>query len=72
MAQRAVDGDIGPYLPDGHCSHPDNDDGQPAWWSVDLGNQYEITSVILFARNRFYGSYHQVIFNTMGSAIYKS
>ena len=52
-ASLAVDGDIGPNLADGHCSHPDND-GQPAWWSVDLGDLYQITSIIFFARNKFY------------------
>ena len=75
MAPRAVDGDIGPKLGDNHCAHPDNNnDGKqpPAWWSVDLGNQCEISNIVLFARNQLYGSYHQVKFNTMGSAIYKS
>ena len=57
MAPRAVDGDIGPNLDGNHCAHPDNNNGQqpPAWWSVDLGNQYEISNIVLFARNSHYG-----------------
>ena len=57
MAPRAVDGDIGPYLGGNQCAHPDNNNGQPAWWSVDLGNLYDISNIVLFARNQNYGSY---------------
>ena len=46
-ASLAVDGDIGPDLSGGHCSHPDNENSQPAWWSVDLGDLYQITDIVM-------------------------
>ena len=59
VAPRAVDGHIEPTLADNHCAHPDNMKGQPppAWWSVDLGDLYQISNIVLFARNSHYGSY---------------
>ena len=55
-ASMAVDGDIGPNLAGGYCSHPaDDDNRQPAWWSVDLGDLYQITDIVFFARNAYYG-----------------
>ena len=53
-ASLAVDGDIGPDLGGEHCSHPDNENSQPAWWSVDLGDLYQITDIVFFARNDLY------------------
>ena len=58
VALRAVDGDIGPILADGCCAHPADDvNRQPAWWSVDLGDLYQINSIVFFARNEYYGWY---------------
>ena len=56
VAPRAVDGDIGPNLAHGRCAHPaDDDNKEPAWWSVDLGDLYQITDIVFFARNANYG-----------------
>ena len=57
VASLAVDGDIRPGLGNGSCSHPDNVNRQPAWWSVDLGDVYQINSIVFFARNEYYGWY---------------
>ena len=56
-ASLAVDGDIGPDLDGGSCSHPDDVNKEAAWWSVDLGDVYQITDIVFFARNGYYGRY---------------
>ena len=55
VASRAVDGDIGPNLAHGRCAHPADDNRQPAWWFVDLGEVYQINYIVFFARNKLYG-----------------
>ena len=56
-ASLAVDGDIGPDLDGGSCSHPAAIYRQLAWWSVDLGDVYQMNSIVFFARNGHYGWY---------------
>ena len=56
VASRAVDGDIGPNLAHRHCAHPADDvNMKPAWWSVDLGDLYQINDIVFFARDGYYG-----------------
>ena len=56
VAPRAVDGDIGPGLGGGHCAHPADDlNKEAAWWSVVLGDLYQITDIVFFARDGYYG-----------------
>ena len=50
-AERAVDGNTNPDMFQGHCAHPDTDSGQNAWWKVDLGETYDISSVIIYNRD---------------------
>ena len=55
VASLAVDGDIGPDIGSGSCSHPATHSGQPAWWSLDLGDVYQINNIVFFARDGYYG-----------------
>ena len=45
-----VDGVLGSSPGDGNanCAHPDNDDGEAAWFVVDLGSIHRIFNVTLF------------------------
>ena len=52
-ADRAIDGSHDPYLIRRHCAYADNGNRQnPAWWQVDLGDNYVVISVKI--TNRIY------------------
>ena len=46
-SDRAVDGDSNGRYWQGSCSHTNVDE---PWWSVDLGDSYEVTSVTISNR----------------------
>ena len=54
VASLAVDGDIGPDVGSGSCSHPATHSGQPAWWSLHLGDVYQINNIVFSARDGYY------------------
>ena len=49
-ADKAVDGDLDVNLSWGSCSHTDFVAGVRAWWQVDLGSSYKVTSVTITNR----------------------
>ena len=50
-ADRAVDGKTDPDYSQGNtCTTTDND--YPPWWMVDLGEQYDVTQVVITNKNK--------------------
>ena len=49
-ADRVVDGNLNVGLLDQSCSHTDLVPGVRAWWQVDLGSSYKVTSVTITNR----------------------
>ncbi|KAL6118387.1 uncharacterized protein ACO6RY_03196 [Pungitius sinensis] len=43
VAAKAIDGNRNSYLPKGSCTHTESE--TDPWWRVDLGQEYDITSV---------------------------
>ena len=55
VASRSLDGYVDGGQP--HCSHPITD-GTSAWWMVDLGDNYVISSVTIYSGKRDDGKYY--------------
>ena len=56
VANRSLDGYV-----DGeksHCSHPLAARGTSAWWMVDLGDNYVISSVTIYSGDKADGKYY--------------
>ena len=53
-ASFAVDGDTNPDFDHNSCAHPYDDQGTNAWWMVDLGQKYSISSVVIYNRKNRY------------------
>ncbi len=54
-ADKAVDGDPDPVMENEKCIHANNEDQpppQPAWWYVDLGQEYDVYAVKIHTRDR--------------------
>ena len=49
-SDRAVDDETDGNYWSGSCSHTNDED---PWWAVDLGNTYEVTSVVVFNRETY-------------------
>ncbi|KAK2192155.1 hypothetical protein NP493_37g04013 [Ridgeia piscesae] len=56
VANRSLDG----YVDGGntYCSHPDTARGTSAWWMVDLGDNYIISSVTIYSGDKADGKYY--------------
>ena len=50
-ADRAVDGSLNVHLNEHSCAHTDLVAGVRAWWQVDLGSSYRVTSVTITNRD---------------------
>ncbi|KAK2175547.1 hypothetical protein NP493_723g02013 [Ridgeia piscesae] len=50
-AGKAVDGNTDSRIYKNSCAHPDNAEGQYAWWMVDLGETYRLSRVIIYNRD---------------------
>ncbi|KAI0231380.1 Receptor-type tyrosine-protein phosphatase mu, partial [Lamellibrachia satsuma] len=55
-ASYAVDGDTNPDLDHNSCAVPFDDQGANAWWMVDLGQKYSISSVVIYNRKNRYNA----------------
>ena len=53
-ASNAVDGDTNPDFGHNSCVHPIDAQGTNAWWMVDLGQKYSISSVVIYNRKNRY------------------
>ena len=56
VANKSLDGYVDGGQP--HCSHPDAAEGISAWWMVDLGDNYVISSVTIYSGNKGDGKYY--------------
>ena len=52
QAARAVDGHLHPVMIKQNCARPTRHDNIDAWWTVDLGGTYTISSVIVHSTTR--------------------
>ena len=64
IASRAVDGNTDGNVGHKSCAHPASTPGYAPWWSVDLGDTYEVTDMVLFPRGHEYGLYLLRLFNS--------
>ena len=57
-ADKAVDGNNNTAVNLGSCAHPDTSmlGYQPAWWRVDLGEDYDVYKVKIVNRDQFKGT----------------
>ena len=56
-ADKAVDGDTNPEMSHGSCVNVRRSNNKPAWWQVDLGQEYDIAQVKIFTRNAYRGMF---------------
>ena len=52
QAARAVDGHSHPVMINQNCARPTRHDNIDAWWTVDLGGTYTMSSVIVHSTTR--------------------